>query len=101
MCWSEGMWSGSIQNFRIEGVKETAWQLVTCSSYLGLQTPNSFHDGEFLVLTCETPLAIHSEASFPLDSWSSACAFQTLPVVFRENTQQQPGTCGSDSQNDG
>ena len=24
-----------------------------------------------------------------------------LPVVFRENTQQQPGICGFDRQNDG
>lgn len=43
------------------------------------------------------------EASFPLDSGAQLVplCLGKLPVVFRENTQQQPGICGFDRQNDG
>lgn len=53
--------------------------------------------GEFPVSTCAMPPP--SAQSLPHDSRSSAF-LSTLPVVFSESKQQEPGVQGLDNQND-
>lgn len=108
LCWRSQHWVCSLVPVKVFLLKseKNSRAVVTSSSYLGLQTPNSFHCGEFLVLTHETPCPNTQRPGGQFSSWfwSSACAFvfrQTLPVVFRENTKQQPGIYGFDSQNSG